>query len=545
MVRMLADNLRYAAEDSDGLRYFTWDRNGMNLLMERDIYGTVVAQYSHGFASVEGSESLQAARKIVDGVAYYQYPHYDLTGNVMRVTDSGGAVTHSYERNAWGEELSATEGDVANRFGYNANWIRLKDGPYDLSPTRVYDPKLGRFLSRDGMGNRQGGYLYCQNQPVSCADPGGQDEPGESKEEKKGDPRPRPTRKQIDDEAKSRAIARGVREVEESGLKPGTVAWRRRCREVLGNPEKTVELLPGTPVYKYFLEERERLIRQSIPQHLILTKDEKAIVWACLQRKWDMLRSEGDWHHEVIQWNMRDRWLNLDRIGFVDEDDYQRCLARMKMAGKQRGSRARITAAIEHMESLLKGVIYFVEGSIQAQRLEQQYRDRYMPKKPFRPKNPRLEFKLDFAMQGTIPTPFLVGIGGEEYILRVRDKITGEEWEYGSVGIALSVGFPASWSPPSDWREFETAPNVGPGAFAGRVNCYSKGAVAASELRIEWMSGDARGALAKIQGPSLQGGVSIGVGLMKKKRAPKEVPDDYVLINKDPEIYVDPWLLEE
>ncbi len=186
MVRALADNLRYAAEDSDGLRYFTWDQNGMNLLMERDIYGTVVAQYSHGFASVDGSESLQAAKKIVDGVAYYQYPHYDLTGNVMRVTDSAGAVTHSYERNAWGEEISATEGSVANRFGYNANWIRLKDGPYDLSPTRVYDPKLGRFLQKDPLirsGIACDPYVFPGNNPVTKVDPMGLGEPGEPKPE--------------------------------------------------------------------------------------------------------------------------------------------------------------------------------------------------------------------------------------------------------------------------------------------------------------------------------------------------------------------------
>ena len=34
-----AELRRYAIEESTGLRYFTWDENGMNLLCERDTTG--------------------------------------------------------------------------------------------------------------------------------------------------------------------------------------------------------------------------------------------------------------------------------------------------------------------------------------------------------------------------------------------------------------------------------------------------------------------------------------------------------------------------
>ena len=44
---------RYAIEDSAGLRYFTWDRNGMNLLCERDAEGNVTAEYAHGYSAIE------------------------------------------------------------------------------------------------------------------------------------------------------------------------------------------------------------------------------------------------------------------------------------------------------------------------------------------------------------------------------------------------------------------------------------------------------------------------------------------------------------
>src|SRR5690606_5877047 len=41
---------RYALEDdTHGLRYFTWDQNGLNLLAEQDSSGTVTRRYTHGY----------------------------------------------------------------------------------------------------------------------------------------------------------------------------------------------------------------------------------------------------------------------------------------------------------------------------------------------------------------------------------------------------------------------------------------------------------------------------------------------------------------
>jgi YD repeat-containing protein len=39
---------RYAIRDSGGLVTFTWDQNGMNLLVERDSMGMTLAEYTHG-----------------------------------------------------------------------------------------------------------------------------------------------------------------------------------------------------------------------------------------------------------------------------------------------------------------------------------------------------------------------------------------------------------------------------------------------------------------------------------------------------------------
>jgi len=152
---------RYAMEDSAGLTYFVWDKGGLNLLAEKDASGNVTAEYIHGYSPVTGIGSLVAAKKTVDGTAYYQYPQYDHRGTVVGLTDKTGAVIASYEYNAFGEPLVAEEStDVqaaGNRFRYQSNWMTLKDSGdrFYLSAARVYDAKTGRFLQRDPLFSGQ------------------------------------------------------------------------------------------------------------------------------------------------------------------------------------------------------------------------------------------------------------------------------------------------------------------------------------------------------------------------------------------------------
>jgi YD repeat-containing protein len=146
---------RYAMQDSGGLRYFTWDSNGMNLLCERDAAGSVTAYYSHGYTPIDGIGSMVAAKQNAYSASYYQYPVYDHRGTVVRLVDQDGNPTAYYEYDAWGNEISdKVFGGVAeNRFRYQSNWIELKDSySYDklyLSPTRIYDAGIGRFMGRD------------------------------------------------------------------------------------------------------------------------------------------------------------------------------------------------------------------------------------------------------------------------------------------------------------------------------------------------------------------------------------------------------------
>ena len=164
-------------QDSSGLRYFTWDQNGMNLLCERDSAGAVTAYYTHGFAAVDGIGSPVAVKQNRFGAAYFQYPGYDHKGNLTVVTDENGNEVARYNYTASGVTLTSevTGGISETRLGYQANWIRLQDSPCDLyaSPTRLEVPKYGMFLGRDPKNGLAGDTKYADGDPVSKVDPDG------------------------------------------------------------------------------------------------------------------------------------------------------------------------------------------------------------------------------------------------------------------------------------------------------------------------------------------------------------------------------------
>lgn len=148
--------------DVDGLAYFTWDQNGMNLLSERSADGTVTRKYSHGPAPVPGIGSVIEAEDASVGSAAYKYPHMDSRGSVFGTTDAGETARDAYTYNAYGRELASSESGFANPFQYQSNWMALRDsgGELALSPGRVYHRDMGIFLSRDRIGQEGATILY-------------------------------------------------------------------------------------------------------------------------------------------------------------------------------------------------------------------------------------------------------------------------------------------------------------------------------------------------------------------------------------------------
>ena len=166
---------RFAMADSNGLSYFTWDQDGMNLLAEKSAAGTVTRKYTHGPTPVPGIGSVIEAEDVSSST--YKYPHMDHRGSVSGTTDANEDAKDAYTYNAYGRDIASSESSFANRFEYQSNWIALRDsgGELALSPGRVYHRDMGIFLSKDRIGEEGATnlYRYAGGVPTRNVDPMG------------------------------------------------------------------------------------------------------------------------------------------------------------------------------------------------------------------------------------------------------------------------------------------------------------------------------------------------------------------------------------
>jgi RHS repeat-associated protein len=152
-------------------RYLTYD--GWSLLEDRDGAGRLSAKHLHG-----GSVDEVLATVTPAGARYL---HQDGLGNVVALTDGSGAMLERVRYDAYGqpEHLTATGAvsgvsPTGNRFLFTGReWfseLGLQDNRH-----RYYHPGIGRWLSRDPIGERGGLnlYAYAGNSPTAFTDPFG------------------------------------------------------------------------------------------------------------------------------------------------------------------------------------------------------------------------------------------------------------------------------------------------------------------------------------------------------------------------------------
>lgn len=146
------------------LRKFIWC--GGHICEERDASGANVTKrfLPQGMKIETGPQS---------GVYYYTRDHL---GSIREVTDGSGAVRARYSYDPFGRRTKLG-GDVDSDFGF-AGMFYSSEVALALTHFRVYDPELGRWLSRDPLGNAelsQGPnlYAYVDNGPINHTDPMG------------------------------------------------------------------------------------------------------------------------------------------------------------------------------------------------------------------------------------------------------------------------------------------------------------------------------------------------------------------------------------
>jgi RHS repeat-associated protein len=103
-----------------------------------------------------------------ESLAFYTKDHL---GSVRELTDSGGNVIAEYDYDPFGR-MTPLSGNRRAAFGYAGYYAHAPSG-LALTLHRAYDPGLGRWLSRDPIGEDGGLNLYAfvHNDPVGRIDP--------------------------------------------------------------------------------------------------------------------------------------------------------------------------------------------------------------------------------------------------------------------------------------------------------------------------------------------------------------------------------------
>jgi RHS repeat-associated protein len=133
--------------------------------------GTTLAEEREPTAS--GIKRFFAEGEQINGQNYY-YTR-DHLGSIREMTDSNGTVHARYEYDPFGLRTRGVN-DVEADFGFTGYWHHSVSG-LELALYRAYSPTLGRWLSRDPIGE-EGGlnlYAYVFQNPINWIDPLGLD----------------------------------------------------------------------------------------------------------------------------------------------------------------------------------------------------------------------------------------------------------------------------------------------------------------------------------------------------------------------------------
>lgn len=88
-------------------------------------------------------------------VYYYSRDHL---GSIREVTDAAGNLIAQYDYDAWGKRVTIS-GNPNFDFGFTGHYFHQPSG-LNLTMYRAYNPTLGRWISKDPIGERAGINLY-------------------------------------------------------------------------------------------------------------------------------------------------------------------------------------------------------------------------------------------------------------------------------------------------------------------------------------------------------------------------------------------------
>ncbi len=142
--------------------------------------GAVTRTYTYGLQRISQDQ-------VISNTWTPSYYGYDDFGSVRNLTNSAGAITDSYDYDAFGNKINST-GTTPNNMLYRGEEFDSDLGLYYLR-ARYMNPLSGRFMSRDPNDPPPAGlhrmpvdpkklhkYLYAGGDPVNKIDPRGRED---------------------------------------------------------------------------------------------------------------------------------------------------------------------------------------------------------------------------------------------------------------------------------------------------------------------------------------------------------------------------------
>jgi RHS repeat-associated protein len=137
--------------------------NGDRLLEETTNSGGAVSRYT----TESGSYYAPWVHLTRDGG--HRFPMYDGVGTARALVDTAGAVTDSYDLEAFGIQRAST-GTTVNPYRFGGAWGYMTEGSGLLQlGHRFYWPELGRFIQQDPIGDGMNWYLCAHRNALQVA----------------------------------------------------------------------------------------------------------------------------------------------------------------------------------------------------------------------------------------------------------------------------------------------------------------------------------------------------------------------------------------
>ncbi len=155
-------SIRHVVNGSEvSVRKFVWCDN--DICEERDALGMVTKRFFVQGVRVETGAAI--------GNYYYTQDHL---GSIVELVDSNANVRARYTYDPFGNRMRVF-GDQDSDYGFAGMFSPWEVGVY-LANYRAYDPKIGRWLSRDPLPNAEleegpNLFAYVKNAPISLVDP--------------------------------------------------------------------------------------------------------------------------------------------------------------------------------------------------------------------------------------------------------------------------------------------------------------------------------------------------------------------------------------